>query len=96
MKLTHSYNAPLLPELPENPRPDEEAAHGQIAADRDALLQGQLHELGHTVLLHLLQQPGDYVISWHEPEEIQVDPATVKVTLAVDMKRYREPKKEGE
>ena len=94
MKLTHSYNAPALPTMPENPRDDELAVIAKTERDQRDLLMGQLQELGRTVMVHILDHPGPYLVEWLEPEEMPVDPGTVKVTLTVDIKRYREPKKE--
>ena len=93
MKLTHSYNAPALGTLPENPRDDERGVLDQTARDRGDLLTGQLPELGRTVLEYIRQHVGvPFLIEWSDPDEVPVDPSTVKVTLSVDIKRYREPK----
>jgi hypothetical protein len=94
MKLTHFYNAPILMDLPENPRPEELQVHAQTEADRRDLMAGQLSELGRTLMLKILDSPGAYIVEWQEPEEVPVDAATVRVTLGVDVKRYHEPKKE--
>ena len=95
MKFTHSYNAPAVPTMPENPRDDELAVISQAERDLGDMLSGQLGELGRTVLTYIKDHVGvPFLITWSDPEETPTDPQTVKVTLSVDVKRYREPKKE--
>ena len=93
MKFTHSYNAPAVPTMPENPRDDELAVISQAERDLGDMLSGQLGELGRTVLTYIKDHAGvPFLIEWSDTEQTPVDTQTFKFTLSVDVKRYREPK----
>ena len=95
MKFTHSYNAPALPVMPEEPNENEARTITQVNRDLVDMMAGQLPELGKTILEYIRQHAGvPFLIEWSDPDETPVDPQTVKVTLSVDVKRYHAPKKE--